>query len=430
MYNITSAAGWLDELGLVPSIRLSDRFRTSADDIVRADVAAAIGRQPYAHHVRWLGAAAFRLAEAPEVVITVPACNEEERLPCCLFAIDAAVRATAPTACAVVVVVNNSDDGSAEVARAWAASASVPAILCVVALDAEAANAAHARRIAMDVGEAVGRSDAVILSTDADTEVCIDWVAALVARIRAGETLVTGAIEVDTAELATLPARVERVGEVERDLLDVLGAIWSRLIPDEPCPFTVTASGASMGLSAAAYRAVGHLPLDGLNEDRALATAILAAGGTVAVEPRGRAVTSCRLDGRAANGMSEALRERCTLADPPIDARAIAVPLFTLAALAFRALAPSAIECRQAALPSGIADRLGAAAQQIAGSGGASRFATVDHLVSRLRTRLTLSQAEAEVVRGRRLLAALDRLGPLRAAATDRVLAALDGIDG
>jgi hypothetical protein len=384
-----------------------------------------VASQPYARHLRWNALETFRLDECADVAVAVPARDEEERLPRCLAALEAAL-AMSPIRGAVVIVVNNTSDRSIDVARAWAERASVPAVLCDVRLGPDAANAAHARRVAMDVCAEVARRDAIILSTDADSEVCTGWVNAMVDRIRGGATLVTGALEIEPAEFAALPAKVESVGVVERELLSLLGEVWRRLCGDEPCPFTATASGASMGLSAEAYRAVGRLPLDHVNEDRALATAVLSSGGTLAFEPAARAITSCRLDGRAANGMADALRERCILADPPIDGRSISVRRFALATLTVYAVGLSDDAPEREHLLGWAAARLGVAPEALGTR--ADRVRTVHGLLSRCATRLTVSEGEVEIVRARRLLLALDN-ALTNGTAAQRFADALDAID-
>jgi hypothetical protein len=74
------------------------------------------------------------------------------------------------------------------------------------------------------------------------------------------------------------------------------------------------AAGASLGVTLAAYEAIGGLPLRPVGEDRALVAALQARDARVRHDPAVRVTTSCRLVGRAAGGMADTLQRR--LIDP------------------------------------------------------------------------------------------------------------------
>ncbi|UOM36540.1 glycosyltransferase family 2 protein [Acuticoccus sp. I52.16.1] len=275
---------------------------------------------------------AFRLGLG--AIVCVPACNEEVLLPSCLEALGTALRAADAGA---VIVVNNSCDASAEIVRRWAATAGAPVVCCEVRLSPPADTVAIARRLALDLAEASASRDAVLLSTDADTQVPADWIVRMAALIRGGAALVSAGITVDEEEASALPPAVRRAGRVESELAQAYQAIWERLVAPEPCALLIAAGGANMAVGARAYRAVGCLPTNQRNEDRALTEAILAAGLPVRVDRSIAVVTSLRTEARAPHGMADAIARRCRDPDPPVDGLLVPFALFLERALAHAA---------------------------------------------------------------------------------------------
>ena len=252
------------------------------------------------------------------MVACVPARDEAERLPASLAALDAAVaRMDEPGA--ILVLVNNSVDGSVEAIRAWSARASVPVLAVEAWLDEGIADAGHARRLALDLGALVARRDAVLLSTDADTRVGRDWARRLVGHLRAGAGAAAGMIDVEPHEFAGLPERVRSVERLERGLFREHARTWRLLVPDASQALALRVGGASLAVAAQAYRRVGRLPPLAVSEDRAMIGVMLRHDERVVFDERATIRTSCRLHARVADGMAGMLRGRMACDDPVCD---------------------------------------------------------------------------------------------------------------
>ena len=89
----------------------------------------------------------------------------------------------------------------------------------------------------------------------------------------AGADLVAGFVRADRAEHAQLPIEIIRRGRLESRYEWLLAELLARLDPEahDPWPRHRIASGASLGVTLAAYRRVGGLPPIATGEDRALA---------------------------------------------------------------------------------------------------------------------------------------------------------------
>ncbi len=153
---------------------------------------------------------------------------------------------------------------------------------------------------------ALGRPDGLVATTDADSRVAPDWLAAQLAALAAGARAVGGRIELAPEEAAQLsPGALERRRRAARDrhrrvLAEARPERGDRA---EHWQF----SCASVGLTAEAYRRAGGLPpLAGL-EDEALERALVAAGVPIQRLGAVRVSTSARRRGRAPRGLARDL---------------------------------------------------------------------------------------------------------------------------
>ncbi|MGE0026437.1 MAG: glucosyl-3-phosphoglycerate synthase [Thermoleophilia bacterium] len=222
--------------------------------------------------------------------VVVPAHDEEDTVAACIDAL-AAQEGVPRADFEVILVLDHCMDATA--ARALAA-ARLHAGLSLRVLAASAPGAGAARRRGMDEAaarlEAVGRPGGLIASTDADSRPRHDWLRRQLDLVAAGARAVGGLIEVDAGD-ELLRRRALR--------LDAAGADAGGH------PFF---SGASMGVTAAAYRAAGGLrPLAAL-EDRALEQSLEERGIPIVRSREVRVVTSGRTDGRARHGLAADLR--------------------------------------------------------------------------------------------------------------------------
>jgi glucosyl-3-phosphoglycerate synthase len=235
-----------------------------------------------------------------EAVVVVPARDEEQRIGACLRALGAQ-RGVAHDAFAVVVVLDRCTDDTQAAALAAAERIDV----AVEVVDAPAAGVGAARRHGMDRAcarlLATGNPDGLIATTDADTVVAPDWLAEQLALVRDGAEAIGGEIvlsaeDADRLAPATL-ARREARARLRRD------AVLAR-DPDAEHHFF---SGASMAVTARAYRAVGGLEPARALEDEAFEARLLGAGVPITRSAAVRVATAARTDGRADRGLARDL---------------------------------------------------------------------------------------------------------------------------
>jgi hypothetical protein len=255
----------------------------------------------------------------PGFVVAIPVRDEEERLPACLRALahqrDRSGRPISPALVRVVLFANNCTDQSASLARKLAGGLSLDARVVEARMPPAAAHAGAARRAAMDIAEAWlmqgGERDGVILTTDADSQVAPNWVAANLAAFDAGADAVLGRIDLD-GEGKLLPDALHRRGELEDRYEGLLTELYWLLDPLEhnPWPHHATISGASLGITRTAYRRVGRLPRVALGEDKALIALLSRQDARIRYCPTIHVITSGRTNGRAPGGVADTLAIR------------------------------------------------------------------------------------------------------------------------
>src|SRR5690349_5641832 len=138
------------------------------------------------------------------VVVAVPARNEAERIGACL----AALRDQQRRPDAVVLLLNNCTDDTEAVARAMAPGLGYHLDIVNRDLRAARANAGCARRLAMQLAAERAGPRGMLLTTDADAIVPIDWVRRNLAALDGGADVVCGRVEVDPIEALLIPAHL------------------------------------------------------------------------------------------------------------------------------------------------------------------------------------------------------------------------------
>lgn len=231
--------------------------------------------------------------------VVVPARDEEDRIAGCLQAL-AAQDVTGAAPLDVVVVLDGCTDATAAVVAATARR--LQDSLRVHTVAGPGRGSGPARGVGMAFARTLlGASGGLLLSTDADTRVAPDWLAAHHAAVLAGARAIGGRILLDPLEAAALDPSVvaareaAAVGRLER---------VRRFAPDaEHHQF----SGASLALTTDAYDLVGGLPDVTTLEDEALEARLRDAGIPISYLAAVRVTTSARLDGRARRGLADAL---------------------------------------------------------------------------------------------------------------------------
>lgn len=259
------------------------------------------------------------LGVAP-IIVAIPAKNEAERIGACLAALalqrDGGGKPLPIGTFSVLVYANNCTDDTAErVRQCQALSPHRIEVVCETAPLGQG-NAGQARRRAMDHAadrlEAAGQRDGAILTTDADSCVALDWMAATLRALATGVSAVAGYVDGQPSELFGLGSAFLHRGRLEDEYLSYAAEIDALCDPrpHNPWPTHRVSSGASLAVTLAAYRAIGGLPSIPLGEDIALTRALERHGFKVRHSMDVVVSTSCRFDGRATGGAADTMRER------------------------------------------------------------------------------------------------------------------------
>lgn len=241
---------------------------------------------------------------ALRICVVVPARDEEDLIVGCLRALAMQERIS-PGEYEVLLVLDRCDDDTEARAREFARQ---NPSLRLHFLDGPGEGSGHARRVGMDAaGErllGLGRPDGLIASTDADTVVAPDWLAAQLEAASRGSRAIGGRIQL--LDDGTLPEDIIRWhSERGRRRREKLLALPDNTGTTEHWQF----SGASMSLTAETYQEVGGLePVTAL-EDEALEGVLRRRGIPIDRLISVKVTTSARLVGRAERGLAHDLAE-------------------------------------------------------------------------------------------------------------------------
>jgi glucosyl-3-phosphoglycerate synthase len=229
-------------------------------------------------------------------IVVIPARDEQDRIAGCLSAL--AAQTIPRDDFEVILVLDACTDRTADVAVRAAAEESVRLSL----LDGPGTGAGAARRAGMEAAAewllARGLEDGLIACTDADSRPAADWLARQLAHVRDGARAIAGLIELVPEELLRLAPEVLR--RRERDAARRL----ERIRETDPSADHHHFAGASIGVTAGVYRAVGGLEPVVALEDAAFAERLVRAGVPILRTDDVRVRTSARPGGRAARGLS------------------------------------------------------------------------------------------------------------------------------
>ncbi|MGH2936842.1 MAG: glucosyl-3-phosphoglycerate synthase [Solirubrobacterales bacterium] len=238
--------------------------------------------------------------DSVRAVVVVPARDEERRIGACLEALAGQVEVD-PDAYEVIVVLDACEDTTEEAVAA--ARTRLPS-LTVHVVAGPGRGAGPARATGMDVGcarlESIGRPDGLLASTDADSLVAPDWIARQLEAIAAGAEAIGGEVRLDPAEAAALPD-----GVLARRDADLAARTREAAVrgPAEHAHF----SGASLGVTARAYRQAGGMAWIAALEDQELEDRLAAAGIAIHRLRPVSVTTAARTEGRAERGLARDL---------------------------------------------------------------------------------------------------------------------------
>ena len=239
---------------------------------------------------------------ALKVSVVVPARNEEELVGSCLETL-AEQEGISPEEYEVLLVLDRCTDETE--ARAREIADAHPRF-SLRFLDGPGKGSGYARRAGMELACArllgLGRPDGLIASTDADTVVAPDWLAAQLRAASRGALAIGGRIEL--AEDSSLPESIFRWHtERGRRRHESLLSEPEQLGKTEHWQF----SGASLALTAKTYREIGGLEPRVALEDEHLEHVLRQRHVPIERLLSVRVMTSARLEGRAKQGLARDL---------------------------------------------------------------------------------------------------------------------------
>lgn len=251
-------------------------------------------------------------------IAAVPACNEAAWIERSLLALG---RQQGSSLDRIVVLVNNSSDATASLARAVQSAVSCPIEVIEHSFVPEQQSAGFARRFATQRAADWMPADGVMLCTDADSQVASDWLSRNLFHIRQGADAVAGRAIIDPVDAAAIPASLHEDDARECAYSALLNEIESVLDPDpaDPWPRHSEHSGASICVTAAGYHRAGGIPAHPVGEDRAFFQALRRIDANIRHAMDVTVTVSGRIQGRATGGMADTIRRRMIAPDPFLD---------------------------------------------------------------------------------------------------------------
>jgi glucosyl-3-phosphoglycerate synthase len=229
-------------------------------------------------------------------IVVIPARDEEERIEGCLEAL--AAQTVGRESFEIVLVADACTDATESVARACAERLG----LALRILPGAGQGVGAARQLGMNAAAArllaCGQGDGLIATTDADSRAHPRWLETQLNHLADGHPVVAGMIELDPHEMAELPSSV--LFRRTRDAARRLSVVRAGDRSAEHHHF----AGASLGITAHAYRTVGGLePLPAL-EDASFARRLDAHGVPILRAADVRVRTSARRQSRNPRGLA------------------------------------------------------------------------------------------------------------------------------
>ncbi len=254
----------------------------------------------------------------PRIVVAIPVKDEAALIGDCL-------RALALQQCEakadILLLVNNSTDGTADIARALRPT--LPCGLHVLehTFAPAQANAGHARRLAMSKAAMLTDPGGIVMTTDADGCVAPDWLDANLAAFRNGADVVCGRAVIDPIDALHIPVHLHADDDIEVHYTTQLDRIACLLDPDpsDPWPRHTGESGASIAVRRDSFFSAGGVPAVRSGEDRALVDALRRIDARIRHDPEVVVTVSGRTHGRAAGGMADTIRRRIQCQDATLD---------------------------------------------------------------------------------------------------------------
>lgn len=255
-----------------------------------------------------------------ELCVIVPVRDEAEHLASTLYAlahqIDLNGQPLKRDRYEIILLANNCTDDSAAYARHFAQLHPTLALHIVeMTLPASEAYIGRVRRILMEEAyqrlATLGRPRAVIASTDGDTKVAPNWIAAILQEIAWGADAVGGRILTERTSRLQLDRNAYAYHLRHVGYRFLVTELESYLDPEDfdPFPRHFQYYGASLAVTVEMYKRVGGLPAVRSPEDAAFNQSLLRFDARIRHSPNVRVMTSARQNGRVDIGMAAQLKE-------------------------------------------------------------------------------------------------------------------------
>ncbi len=216
----------------------------------------------------------------------------------------------------IIILANNCRDNSAEIARRWQRETSLPHLhITEINLRDENANIGFARRLLMNEAHRRLKTNnfrgGIMMTTDGDTRVAPDWIAAALSEFENGADAVGGRILMDAAELEKLDEKTRVFYSLDEEYRLLAAEFESYLdfMPHDSFPRHHQHFNANFAVTTAAYEKAGGIPDVKFLEDVAFYNALLRIDANFRHSPKMRVYTSARNAGRAELGLSTQLTE-------------------------------------------------------------------------------------------------------------------------
>ena len=251
--------------------------------------------------------------------VIIPARDESNRIEACLNAMADTIARSGQTVGVVVCVNDTTDDTAARTAAVLRARA-LPHLIADLHFVPGTGGVGRVRDIGMTLAQSIAQPPQMLMTTDADSRVCPDWITANLAELCHAD-VVFGAISPDPDELAQIRGQLSPHDTDEGAYTKAAIRLVTLLDPQvhDPAPEHLSHSGASIAVTTTALARMGGIPWKPLSEDRALATRGAALDLRLPHASAPRVGPACRREGRAGGGMASTLQERCSQADPLCD---------------------------------------------------------------------------------------------------------------
>ena len=252
----------------------------------------------------------------PRIVVAIPVRDEAALIGDCLRAL-----ALQDARAHVLLLVNNSRDGTADLARALCPTLPCPVHVIEHDFPPDQASAGHARRMAVELACALTDPGGIVATTDADGCVAPDWLAATLAAVEAGADAVCGRAVIDPVDALRIPRHLHEDDAVEVAYGTALDRIAALLDPDpaDPWPRHTEESGASIAVRRELLLLSGGVPAMRSGEDRGFIAALRRVDARIRHDPAVWVTVSGRTEGRAEGGMAETIARRIVRQDTHVD---------------------------------------------------------------------------------------------------------------